>query len=167
VFMVKLITLLASLIFASLAHCAPASLESIDRLVADTKLEKLFDTMSTNVDQVMRRSMEASTQGQQLSPAQRRVIDATAAKFVQVMREEMTWDKMRPLYVQIYQESFTQEEIDGLIAFYESPAGVAFVEKMPFVMQKSMSIMQSRMAPMLEKMKAAMKEAIAEPKAAQ
>ena len=83
------------------------------------------------------------------------------------MREEMTWDKLRPLYVQIYQESFTQEEIDGLIAFYESPAGVAFVEKMPFVMQKSMSIMQSRMAPMMEKMKAAIKEAIAEPKAAQ
>jgi hypothetical protein len=29
------------------------------------------------------------------------------------MREEMTWDKLRPLYVQIYQKSFTQEEIDG------------------------------------------------------
>jgi hypothetical protein len=79
----------------------------------------------------------------------------------------LTWEKLRPLYVQIYQESFTQEEIDGPIAFYESPAGVAFVEKLPFVMQKSMSIMQSRMAPMMEKMKAAMKEAIAEPKAAQ
>ena len=165
--MVKLITLLASLVFASLAYCAPASEESIDRLLADTKVEKLLDTMSVNVDQVMRRSMEASMQGQPLSPEQRRVIDATAASFVQVMREEMTWDKMRPLYVQIYQESFTQEEIDGLIAFYESPAGVAFVEKMPFVMQKSMSIMQSRLAPMMEKMKAAMKEAIAEPKAAQ
>ena len=165
--MVKLITLLASLVFASLAYCAPASEESIDRLLADTKVEKLLDTMSVNVDQVMRRSMEASMQGQPLSPEQRRVIDATAASFVQVMREEMTWDKMRPLYVQIYQESFTQEEIDGLIAFYESPAGVAFVEKMPFVMQKSMSIMQSRMAPMMEKMKAAMKDAIAKPKAAQ
>jgi hypothetical protein len=77
-----------------------------------------------------------------------------------MLREEMTWDKLRPLYVQIYQESFTQEEIDRPIAFYESPAGVAFVEKMPFVMQKSMSIMQSRMAPMMEKMKAAMKEAL-------
>jgi uncharacterized protein len=167
VFMVRVITLLAPLIFASLAHCAPASEESIDRLLADAKVEKLLDTMLVNVDQVMRRSMEASMQGQQLSPEQRRAIDATAATFVQVMREEMTWDKLRPLYVQIYQESFTQEEIDGLIAFYESPAGVAFVEKMPVVMQKSMSLMQSRMAPMMEKMKAAMKDAIAKPKAAQ
>ena len=38
------------------------------------------------------------------------------------MREEMTWDRLHPLYVRIYQESFTQEEIDGLIVFYESPA---------------------------------------------
>ena len=43
----------------------------------------------------------------------------------------MTWDKLRPLYVRIYQESFTQEEIDGLIVFYESPAGIAFVERWP------------------------------------
>ena len=165
--MVKVITLLASLTFASLAHCAPASQESIDRLLVDAKVEKMLDTMLVNIDQVMRRSMDASTQGQPLSPEQRRVVDATTTKFVQVMRDEMTWDKLRPLYVQIYQESFTQEEIDGLIAFYESPAGVAFIEKMPVVMQKSMSIMQSRMAPMLEKMKAAMKDAIPETKAAQ
>jgi hypothetical protein len=69
--MVKLITLLASLIFASPAHCAPPSQESVDRLLADAKVEKLLDTMLVNVDQVMRRSMEASTQGQQLSPERR------------------------------------------------------------------------------------------------
>jgi uncharacterized protein len=111
--MVKLITLLASLIFASPVHCAPPSQESVDRLLADAKVEELFDTMLVNVDQVMRRSMEASTQGQQLSPERRRIIDATATSFVQVMREEMTWDKLRPLYVQIYQESFTRKRSMG------------------------------------------------------
>jgi hypothetical protein len=91
--MVKFITLLASLIFASLAYCAPASQES------DAKVEQLLETMLANVDQVMRRSMETSMQGQQLSPEQRQAVDGAAAKFVQVMREEMTWDKLRPLYV--------------------------------------------------------------------
>jgi hypothetical protein len=69
--MVKVITLLASLVFASLAHCAPASQESVDRLLVDPKVEKRLDTMSVNVDQIMRRSMEAGMQGQQLSPEQR------------------------------------------------------------------------------------------------
>jgi uncharacterized protein len=72
---------------------------------------------------------------------------------------------LRPLYVQVYQETFTQEEIDGLIAFYESPTGIAFVEKMPVVMQKSMSMMQSRMAPMMEKVRAVMKQTAEEAKA--
>jgi hypothetical protein len=113
----------------------------------------------------MRRSMDSAMQGQQLSPEQRQVADAAAVRFMQVMREELTWDKLRPLYVRIYQESFSQQEIDGLIAFYESPAGIAYVEKMPAVMQKSMSVMQSRMASMMERLKAAVTEAIAEPKA--
>jgi hypothetical protein len=73
---------------------------------------------------------------------------------------------MRPLYIQIYQESFTQEEIDGLIAFYKSPLGIAFVEKMPLVMQKSMTIMQSRTGPLMEKMKAVIDQAMADAKAA-
>ena len=109
--------------------------------------------------------MAAAAQGQQLSSDQQRDIDTTLAMRVQVLHEELAWDKMRLVYVQIYQETFTQEEIDGLIAFYKSPAGVAFVEKMPVVMQKSMSIMQSRIAPMMEKMKATMQQATAKARA--
>ena len=152
--------------FTSIVHSAPPSPDSIEALLAATRAEKLVDTMLANVDQVMRQSMAAGVQGQQFSAEQQRVIDGARAKFVQVLREELTWDKLRPLYVQIYQETFTQEEIDGLIAFYNSPAGVAFVEKMPVVMQKSMSITQSRLGPMMEKMKAAMQQAIAEARAA-
>jgi hypothetical protein len=58
--MVKVITLLASVIFASLAHCAPPSQDAIDGLLADAKVGKLLDTMSTNVDQVMRRAANPS-----------------------------------------------------------------------------------------------------------
>jgi uncharacterized protein len=164
--MVKAAILLASLVFVSLAHSAAPSPDSVEKLLVDARVEKLLDAMLASVDQSMRQSMVATMQGRQLSPEQQRVIDEAPAKFAQVLREEMTWDKMRPIYVQIYQESFTQEEVDGLIAFYESPAGVAFVEKMPVVMQKSMSIMQSRMAPMIEKIRGGMKQTIDEAKAA-
>ena len=71
---------------------------------------------------------------------------------------------MRPMFVQIYQESYTQEEVDGLVAFYQSPIGVAYIEKMPIVMQKSMTLVQTRMGPMMEKMQAALKQAMEEAK---
>lgn len=43
---------------------------------------------------------------------------------------------MEPIQIPIYRETFEQAEIDGLIAFYGSPVGQAFVNKMPTVSQK-------------------------------
>jgi len=156
----------ASIVLVSGAYAAPQRPECIDTLLAATKAEKLSDSVFDNMDQMMRRSMATAIKGQNLSAAQQRFIDAAPTKFAQVLREEMSWSRMRPLYIQIYEESFTQEEIDGLIAFYKSPVGIAFVEKMPLVMQKSMTIMQSRMGPMMEKMKAVIDQAMADAKAA-
>jgi hypothetical protein len=162
----KLIILFASIVLVSGAYAAPPSPESIDTLLAATKAEKLLISVFDNMDEMMRRSMATAIKEQKLSAAQQRFIDAAPTKFAQVLREEMSWSRMRPLYIQIYQESFSQEEIDGLIAFYKSPVGIAFVEKMPLVMQKSMTIMQSRMGSMMQKMKAVIDQAMADAKAA-
>ena len=66
--------------------------------------------------------------------------------------------KLKPMYVEIYTTNFTQEEIDGLISFYESPAGKAFVAKMPAVVQAIMAEMPKRMRPMMQKMEQVGKE---------
>ncbi len=45
--------------------------------------------------------------------------------------DAMTWDKMRPMCVSIYAETFTPEELQGLIAFYKTPVGQKWIEKHP------------------------------------
>jgi hypothetical protein len=40
--------------------------------------------------------------------------------------------------IPIYNKNLDEETIDGLIAFYKSKAGKAFVSKMPVIMQESM-----------------------------
>jgi len=162
----KLTAFFASIAFSCAAHCTPPSDASLQTLLAVTKTEAILEGAFANIEQAMRQSMAAAVQKERLSPQQLRILETAPAKFTQVLREEMSWPKMRPIYIQIYQESFTQEEIDGMIAFYQSPVGVAFVQKMPVVMEKSMTIMQSRMAPMMERMKAVMAQSIAEAKAA-
>ena len=152
-------------LFASLnAHAEPASQESVENLLAATKVESMMDSMYSGVEQMMRQSMKQAAQGKPLSPEQQRIFDAVPTKFVAVMREEMNWQKMKPLYVQVYRDTFEQEEVDGLLAFYASPAGQAFVNKMPIVMQKSMALSQSLMQSLIPKMTAAMKDAMTEAK---
>ena len=161
-----LAALLTALLVTGAAHAAPPSEASIDELLAVTRVQRMLDSMFVNVEQMMRQSMAQAAGSQPMSPEQRRVLDATPAKFTAVMREEMSWSNMRSLYVEVYRDTFTQEEVDGLLAFYRSPTGAAFIEKMPAVMQKSMSVMQTRLGPLMEKMKAAMAQAMEEAKVA-
>jgi hypothetical protein len=51
----------------------------------------------------------------------------------------------KPALVKIYTDTYTEEEIDGILAFYKSPAGKALLQKMPQVMQRSMPVMMQLM----------------------
>ena len=160
----KFVLFISVALFSSAACCAPPSTESVDHLLAVTKSETIIDGMLVNIEQSMRQGMATAQKGQQITAEQQRSMDLLPAKFAKVFREAMNWASMRPMFVQIYQESYTQEEVDGLVAFYQSPIGVAYIEKMPIVMQKSMTLVQTRMGPMMEKMQAALKQAMEEAK---
>lgn len=154
----------AAFALAISAHAAPPTESSVEDLLAVTQTEKVMESFFANFEGSMRQGMAAAVQGRALTEEQRKVLEAAPRRFVAVLREEMSWESMRPMYVRIYQETFTQEEIDGLIAFYRTPAGSAFIAKMPVVMQKSSEMMQSRIAPMARKMQAAMEQALQEAK---
>ena len=160
----KIVLLISAALLSSAAYCAPPSTESVDNLFVVTKSETMVDSMLINIEQSMRQGMATAVKGQKITAEQQRNMDLFPAKFAKVFREEMNWASMRPLFTQIYQESYTQEEVDGLVAFYQSPIGVAYIEKMPIVMQKSMTLVQTRMGPMMEKMQAALKQAMEEAK---
>lgn len=139
---------------------------SIEKLLTLTKVESLMDSLYANMEQGMRQGMLQAAAGKPLTDEQRRVIESVPKKFAEVMREELNWASLKLMYVKIYKESFDQEDVDGLIAFYGSKAGQAYVNKMPGAMQKSMAFVQERMKPLVGKMAEAMKAAIAEAKLA-
>ena len=68
-----------------------------------------------------------------------------------MMKELLDWKKLEPMYVRIYQKTFTQQELDGMLAFYKTPAGAAVIAKMPAIMQNTMDEMQGMMGPVMEK----------------
>lgn len=155
----KLAAILVSAIFSISAFAASPSPESVDALLIAMNVDRAGDTLFGSMDQAMKQQVGQLTNGENLTPEKKKAMEASLAKTIAIMREELSWAKMQSIYRQVYQESFTQEEIDGLLAFYKSSAGAAFVNKMPVVMQKTMTVMQSRMGPMLERFKAAAVEA--------
>lgn len=136
---------------------------SIERLLAVTQMEHNIDQMMGQMEQHIRRGVDLSLQGKPPLPEpQRRVLDRLIPKMVATMREDMSWAVMKPIYLEIYRGAFTQEEVDGMIAFYLTPAGQSTIRKLPLVMQQAMQLTQQRLAQMTPRLEAMMKESLAE-----
>ena len=62
---------------------------------------------------------------------------AHAAEFVkragQMIDTQMSWSVLQPAFTDIYVKNFTEEQLNGIIAFYKSPAGLALLTTMPTV----------------------------------
>lgn len=127
-----------------------------------TAMESLTGTMMGQLEGVMRQGIAGAVNGKSLTAEQQKAIELAPAKIARAMESEFNWQNLKPIYVTIYRESFTQEEVDGMVAFYKTPVGQSTIKKMPIVMQKSMLMTQARMQTLLPKMEAAMTQALLE-----
>ena len=156
--MKKFLTLIFAFCLSTATYAAPPTPESVDKLLKLMQMEKMLDAVRPQIDSIMKSSMEQATQGKTASPEEQKILDNFRAKAVAITQNELTMEKMKPMYVDIYTKNFTQSDIDGLIAFYESPAGKAYIEKMPAVMQSLMADMPKRLNPMMQEIQKAAAE---------
>jgi len=140
----------------------PPTVESVEALLVANKSEAIMESVNANMENVLRQGMAQTLAGKKVTPQLQSFLDNAPRQFAEAMKEEMSWARLKPMYVQLYQESFTQEEVNSLVAFYHSPASEALANKMPDVMQKTKALVQSRVAPMMEKMRIATARAMAE-----
>jgi uncharacterized protein len=144
----------------------PPSEASIKQLLELAQAHKLIDSVMAQMDELMKQSIQQATQGQEIPPKVQKDIDKRQAEVVGFMKELLDWNKLEPMYVRIYQKTFTQAEVDGMIAFYKTPAGQAVISKMPAAMQNTMNEMQQMMTPVMQKMQRMQQDVVAEMKAA-
>jgi hypothetical protein len=150
--------ILVALVFvgsAFLANAAVPTPQSIEKMLALTQAEKILDALKPQMTAMIKASMDQMLKDRKPSAEERKILDTYAEESMDVVNKELTMDRLIPLYVQVYASHFTQEEVDGMIAFYESPVGKSMVAKTPQVMQGVMAGMQPLMAPMSEKIQAA------------
>jgi uncharacterized protein len=156
--------LMVLILCCSVASAAdnPPSEASIKQLLEVAQAHKLIDTMMAQMDGFMKNVMQQATQGQHITPQVQKDIDKRRAEMMAAMKELVDWNKLEPMYVRVYQKTFTQQEVDGMVSFYKTPTGQALLNKMPVVMQNTMSEMQQMMAPMMQRIQRMQQEVVAE-----
>ncbi len=146
----------SNLLFISLLACGAAHAEkpteaSVRELLVLTNSQQILKSTEAQMEAVMRNVMKTALKDQSISAEQQKIMDKFWDKVMDIHRAEVTWGKLEPIFVEIYANSLSQEEVDGIAAFYRSPAGKAYVGKIPLIVQQSLGAMQKVTAPMMDK----------------
>ena len=147
---------------AAAANNAPASEASIREMLELTNAQQMIVGMKGQMSAVMNTAIQNALKGQTITPQRQAILDRMTAKMSAMAADMLNWDTLLPIYLRTYRDSFTQDEIDGVNKFYKSPAGQAYVKKLPLVMQNVMREMQGIMKPAQEKMMAIQRETMQE-----
>ena len=125
---------------------------SVKELLEVAQSRKLVDSVMAQMDNLMQQTIAQATKGQPVPARVQKDIDQRRAEIIAMMKDLLDWKKLEPMYVRIYRKTFTQPEVDGMIAFYKTPAGQAVMSKMPSAMQNTIDEMQATMGPVMQKM---------------
>lgn len=134
------------LIIVMMSICSPsnsfASEEShraaVEKMLQLSNVDKIMDPMFEQAESMLKSQFEQMG----VSEKQRPVLEKYNQKLISLMKKEMAWSKMRDDFINIYIKVYTEEEILEINKFYSSPVGKKMVEKMPMLMQESMTLTQ-------------------------
>lgn len=129
----------------AVAADVPASEKSINELMSISGAHAMLDKSFAQIDAMMHETMSQATAGQTLNDEQKKIMNDMQSSMVGMLKEHLSWDTLQPVMEEVYRKSLTQEDVDGMLKFYKSPAGQALIAKMPVIMQNTMTIMQERM----------------------
>ncbi|HUN56219.1 MAG TPA: DUF2059 domain-containing protein [Smithella sp.] len=141
----RLLRITVTLLIISIATTAmavPASENSIKQLLAVTQAQKLSEKAQDQVNTTMDKLIQQALNGRVPTASQQQAITRMKDRLIALMQKELAWEKMEPVYIRLYKESFTEEEVAGMISFYQTAAGKAVINKLPVLMQKVMQEMQ-------------------------
>ncbi len=111
------------------------STENAVKVNAASKLVALMffnNNIKQNVHQTMINMIDNSYIVSSSAEAQKKTkITMRIKKLMKAIMLNYPWDEMKAEYAEIYAKSFTLDELNGLIKFYQSPAGQKFLSRKP------------------------------------
>lgn len=134
--------------------------QSVDRLLILSDADRVLRSVREQVDRLSYTGVELSTRGKHLSPTEKSVLESIRQELVRKYQNELRWEKFRDTFLAAFRQSFTQKEIDGIIAFFESPAGRAYATKMNPTMQRSSSTVQIQVQSIIGGLQREIKDAV-------
>lgn len=120
--------------------------ELLQTIQVDKILTQTFDSMKDMQKQAIMKMAK--------DPESQALAVEIQDKVFNLMKKEMSWEILKPEFEKLYAETYSAEELDGLLKFYQSPLGKKFIEKQPEMQRKTMLMVQQMMMRVMPKIQA-------------
>jgi len=135
------VLLSVSSLFADAASKDAKIEEFLTLIKASSLQDQIFSQLGQQID---RATLGLAQQAGIPGPEQRSATADLQAKMIAAMKEFMSWDKLKPGMVEAYRNAYSEEELDGMLAFFKSPVGQAYLSKSPTIAAKSRELAESK-----------------------
>ncbi|MGR5209076.1 DUF2059 domain-containing protein [Vibrio rotiferianus] len=152
--MKKLVLALLLVLPLNVMASEETKLEKLSELLEIMDMDAIVETIHTQVNEV---TIQAS-QGLNVSESKQAIIEQYYQDVNQMLREEVSWDKLKPMTMDVYMRQFTEAEISAMLAFYQTDEGQSILKKMPQVTQESMILSQTMMQNLAPRLQARIKQ---------
>jgi hypothetical protein len=147
-----------------------ASPEQLSKLFEVMRIKQQMQSMRTMVPGMVQQQIQAATRqteaempsGSNLTPEQREKMQAIMNKYVAKAMDLYPADEMLTDMTSIYQKHLSKDDVEGLIAFYSSPAGQHLLDAQPVIAQEYMPLVMGKVAQRSQAMTKEMMKEMAE-----
>jgi uncharacterized protein len=123
-------------------------LKLFDAMRIKQQLQSMRQLVPSMVQQQIKSAVQQTEEnlpaGRKLTPSQRTAIENIMAKYVGKAMDLYPADEMFADMTAIYQRHLSKDDVDGMIAFYSSPAGQHLLDAQPVIAQEFMPVVLSK-----------------------
>jgi hypothetical protein len=118
------------------------SLTHQDRMMVQF-LQQYKEAFSKGMEESLRSQLKKNNQ----DPAQyETAMHNFEDQMFNLVADRMSWDKLKPKFIAIYEETFSKQEQADIVAFYKTPSGQSLLQKTPGLMAKGSQVGQAQMS---------------------
>ena len=125
--------------------------ESVEELLLLMKVDENLAYTFAQLRPILLEQFQAMMDGD-VTSEQVQIMEKYMGEMLDMMEEEMSWEKIKDDFIHVYMSVYTEEEIQELIKFYQTPVGQKTIEQTPILMEQSMEISQKYLFATLPKL---------------
>ena len=140
------VLLMVSFIASSAARADEASKRAkAEELFTLLRMDQTMGAITANIMKQVQTMTQSMPGADQATPEQKKLVVDFQQRVMDLVDKRLGWKALEPDFIGLYASTYTDEELDGIIAFYKSPIGQKMLEKTPELMSKSSEITQQKM----------------------